>query len=495
MIKASISHLAFVLAAGAMLAAFTYSASAVATPTLNKPVEQETIERGLIGIISFQGEEALRPSLEERMEELGVRSASVAVYSGGELHWASSYGEAENADTLFQAASLGKAVAAVGIVSLAFEVGMDLDADLTPSLPVLQDERVNPSGASVSLRQLLSHSAGVTISGFPGYAPEDHVPSTLDIVLGENGSNTPGLMVDPDRIGRRLYSGGGFHLAQHWAETVSGEPFPALMKRLVLDPVGMEQSTFDLIRPGDARTGNLAPGYGEEGLPEDGGWLLYPQSAAAGLWSTPTEYGRFISALLASVTDNEDRGIHPDVGREVLTPAIDFTGLAVGFQIRQAQVRLSNSGDNRGYWNHTMSFPARGDVIVVMTNGPGGFILMGDINRTTAEVYNWPAIPLITRERLALTSDESQELPGIYVDTETGANVFEISVDTDGGITLSTSEAPDCIWSYNGTFELVKTGPNTFINTRFANELTIQLNSDGETLVVRRGVTYRRSLN
>lgn len=487
--------MARVVAGAALLAVCSHSTSALATPTLNKPVEQETIERGLIGIISFQGEEALRPSLEERMEQLEVRSASVAVYSGGELHWASAYGEADNADTLFQAASLGKAVAAVGIVALAFEVGMDLDADLTPCLSVLQDDQVNPSRASVSLRQLLSHSAGVTVSGFPGYPPEGHVPSTLDIVLGENGSNTPGLVIDPDRIGRRLYSGGGFHLAQHWAETVSGEPFSELMQRLVLDPVGMERSTFDLIRPGDARTANLARGYGEEGLPADGGWLLYPQSAAAGLWSTPTEYGRFISALLASVTDDEERGIHPDVGREVLTPAIDFTGLAVGFQIRQAQVRLSNSGDNRGYWNHTMSFPARGDVIVVMTNGPGGFILMGDINRTTAEVYEWPALPLIIRERLALTAGESQELPGLYVDTETGAEAFDISVDTEGRITLSTSEPPDSMWSYNGIFELVKTGPNTFINTRFANELTIQFNADGETLVSRRGETYRRLLD
>ena len=113
-----------------------------------------------------------------------------------------------------------------------------------------------------------------------------------------NGSTTAGIVIDPDRIGQRKYSGGGFHLAQLWAETMSGETFPALMKRLVLEPVGMTRSTFDLITPDDQRAVNLAPGYGEEGLPADGGWLLYPQGAAAGLWTTPTEYGRFMSALL-----------------------------------------------------------------------------------------------------------------------------------------------------------------------------------------------------
>lgn len=492
MIRLSLPYTAFLQAGVLLLAACAQTPSTSDRTLIDTPSEQTTLERGLIGIVSFDGEDAMRPTLMDRMAQLDVRSASVAVYSAGELHWASSYGEAENVDTLFQAASLSKAVAAVGIVALAIEVGMDLDADLTDSLEILRDERVNPDGAPVTLRGLLSHSAGATISGFPGYDPAGGVPSTRDIVLGENGSNTPAIKIVQDRIGQRRYSGGGFHLAQLWAETVSGESFPALMERLVLDPVGMELSTFDLIRGDDVRALNLAKGFGEEGLPAEGGWLLYPQGAAAGLWTTPTEYGRFMSALIASATDDEDRGIHPDVGREVLKPAIDFTGLGVGFQIRQAQVRLSNSGDNRGYWNHTMSFPARGDVIVVMANGPGGFILMGDINRTAAEVHGWPALPLIVRQRMALSSQEIEDVTGLYVDATTGDPAFDISVEPDGRIVLSTVKSADSIWSYNGTFELVKTGPGTFTNTRFANEITFRRDQDGEVGIIRRGVAHRK---
>ncbi|MEL7197929.1 MAG: serine hydrolase domain-containing protein [Pseudomonadota bacterium] len=495
MIRSSLGIFIISIAGLATATSWAQSASDGDRAPITKPSEQSTLENGLIGIVSFQGEEALRPTIEQRMDELEVRAASVAIYQQGELQWASAYGEAENPDTLFQAASLSKAVAAVGIVALAGEVGMDLDDDLTPSFAILQDPRVNPEGASVTLRQLLSHSAGTTISGFPGYDPEDAIPSTLDIALGRNGSTTPGIQIDPAHIGQRIYSGGGFHLTQLWAETVSGEPFPDLMDRLVLEPVGMKRSTFDLIAPGDERAANLALGFGEEGLPAEGGWLLYPQGAAAGMWSTPSDYGLFMSALIASVTKNEDRGIHPDVGREVLTPAIGFTGLAVGFQIRQGQVRLSNSGDNRGYWNHTMSFPARGDVIVVMTSGPGGFILMGDINRTAAEVYDWPALPLIERERMALSEEERGELPGRYVHPETGEPAFDISIDQDGKIILTTDQPANSIYSYNGSFELVKTGTNTFTNTRFANELTVQRTEDGEVSILRRGSGYTKLRN
>ena len=152
MMRLSLDHVVIALAGVPLLAVSAHSDSALDPAATRPPSEQTTIESGLIGIVSFQGEDTLRPTLEERMAALEVRSASVAVYSEGELHWASAYGEADNVGTLFQAASLSKAVAAVGIVTLALEVGLDLDADLTSSFAILQDPRVNPAGASVTLR-------------------------------------------------------------------------------------------------------------------------------------------------------------------------------------------------------------------------------------------------------------------------------------------------------------------------------------------------------
>ena len=95
-----------------------------------------------------------------------------------------------------------------------------------------------------------------------------------------------------------------------------------------------------------------------------------------------------------------------------------------------------------------MSFPARGDVIVVMTNGPGGFVLMGDINRTAADVYGWPALPLIIRQRMALSAEEREHLPGQYVDPRTGEPTLDVSIDEGGRVVLSTTQPATSIWSH-----------------------------------------------
>ena len=207
MIRQSLHDLVVALSAGVSLTACVCSPADFDQPPVNKPVEQAAIESALIGIVSFTDEDGKRPTLEKRMAELEVRSASVAVFSGGDLHWASAYGEVDDVDTLFQAASLSKALAAVGIVALANEIGTDLDADLGSSFAVLRDKRLNPSGVPVTLRGLLSHSAGATISGFPGYSPDADIPSTQEIVFGTNGSNTAGIIIEPDRVGQRATLG------------------------------------------------------------------------------------------------------------------------------------------------------------------------------------------------------------------------------------------------------------------------------------------------
>ena len=104
MIKKTFSHTAFPQAGVLLIAACAHAPSTLDSTVNDKPSEQTALERGLIGIVSFQGEDAMRPTIEDRMAQLEVRSASVAIYSAGELHWASAYGEAENSDTLFQAA-------------------------------------------------------------------------------------------------------------------------------------------------------------------------------------------------------------------------------------------------------------------------------------------------------------------------------------------------------------------------------------------------------
>lgn len=136
-----------------------------------KPAGQIEIEAALMPSIIVRNDDYSEYGLDDRRAFHGVPAASVAIARNGEIEWAEGYGEDTNADTLFQAASLSKAVAAAGIITFAMQEGIGLDEDLTPTMETLDLAAINSSGRPVTLRALLSHTNGATVSGFPGYPP------------------------------------------------------------------------------------------------------------------------------------------------------------------------------------------------------------------------------------------------------------------------------------------------------------------------------------
>ena len=346
------------------------------------------IETGIVPAVTFVGADAL--SLESQLAAYDVPAVSIAVVRDGEIAWAAAYGEDVDAASLFQAASLSKTVAAAGILALARERGFDIDADLTGDLGAFDLAAVNPDARPVSLRRLLSHTAGATVQGFPGYPAGTPLPDTLELVGGSERTNTPAVEIsfDPDNAWR--YSGGGFEIAQLWAEQASGEDFAELMQRLVLDPVGMPSSSFALNWPETFAEGGVARAHGWDGEPIAGGWHLHPEQAAAGLWTTPSDYARFLIALMAAADGQTGRGIEPGIAQMMTTAIASDYGLGIGTGIHLGERRLDHGGGNEGYRCQQLALPDRGDAIVVMTNGNNAINLIADINRTAEIAYDWP---------------------------------------------------------------------------------------------------------
>lgn len=443
-----------------------------ATPLAAQEVspEQQAIESGLIPVVTFRGEEQARPSVEERMAELGVAALSAAVFRDGELEWARGYGEGTDSDTLFQAASLSKAVAATGIVALAMDRGTSLDEDISGELTGLDLSVINPEGLPITLRQLLSHTNGAGVSGFPGYAFGTNIPSTAQVIMGEDPANTATVVLSSERQGSFNYSGGGYTIAQHWAEIVTGEPFPAILQRYVLEPVGMQRSFFGAIRQADFPTENVALAYAGNGEPVYGGWNVYPEHAAASLWSTPTEYGRFVVALMEAMGGNPEAGIAVEVAREVTTVVDNGYGLGIGVSEVDGAMRLSHSGSNRGYKSNFMAYPASGDLMVAMTGNDNGFPLVGDIGRTANYTYGWPSAEQIIRSRLPASEGELQALAGDYAMVGNESIIIRIEPD-DGKLRIT---AP------NGqSWNLWRVGNATWIDPNDAQEVTFVVDEDG----------------
>lgn len=397
--------------------------------TPDKPAGQLEIEAALMPSIIVRNDDYSEYGLDDRRAFHGVPAASVAIARNGAIEWAEGYGEDTDADTLFQAASLSKAVAAAGIITLAMQESIGLDEDLTSKMQTLDLSSINESGRPVTLRALLSHTNGATVSGFPGYPPAGPIPSNLEVIQGSENTNTDAVTFQPIADGERRYAGGGYQVAQAWAEETSGEPFDVLMKRLVLDPIGMEASTFAQPLPADLASGNVAEAYTGDGEMVSGGWHIYPEQAAAGLWTTPTDYARFMLALIGAEAGDDGLGLRPDVAKEMTTVVAEQYGLGMGLQRPQGdEARWMHSGSNKGYRCTAMGFPERGDVIVVMTNHPNGFPLLGEINRAGNRTYDWPRTPPLEVDRYPLSEDQLSDFVGGYTRKGETNILFDISV-------------------------------------------------------------------
>ena len=241
------------------------------------------VEEGIARSIQVQGREPQRFTIWERMEAYNVPGISVAVLHEGRIIWAKGYGvteagsgEAVTAETLFQAASISKPVAATAALRLVQEGRLELD---TPVNRYLRNWKIPDNDFTapepVTLRHLLTHTGGLTVHGFPGYAVTDEIASTVEVLDGSGPANTGPIRVDtlPGSLWR--YSGGGYTIMQKLLEDVTGMPFPQLLRELVLDPAGMKLSGYEQPLPTN-KVAHAATAHLQDGSPVVGEWHIYP---------------------------------------------------------------------------------------------------------------------------------------------------------------------------------------------------------------------------
>lgn len=337
--------------------------------------------------------------LAARMAELKVPGVSIAVFENGRLTWARAYGKADASDgrpvtqdTLFQAASMSKAVAAAGALRLVEQGRLDLDQDVNARLKAWQVP-LTPFTASekVTLRRLLSHTAGLTVSGFPGYQLGKPVPTVVQILDGQSPSNTPAVRsFEPPGQGF-AYSGGGYTVAQLLMTEAGGKPYPTLLDDLVLRPAGMRRSTFAQPLPGRLAR-NSASGHGTRGDVIPGARNTYPEYAAASLWTTPSDYGRFMIALQNAYAGRKPAFLRRSSANAMMTPILGDYGLGEVLGRRGGRPTFEHGGGNRGFQCNSFAFlDGSRQGVVVMTNSDTGGVLAAEILRTLGEAYGWGA--------------------------------------------------------------------------------------------------------
>jgi CubicO group peptidase (beta-lactamase class C family) len=379
--------------AGVLIGVLGISRVALASdPDIQARIQR--LEAGLQPPVLVRGETPVLTPLAKRMTELKVPGMSVAVIRQGKIEWARGFGVKEiggapvTPDTLFQAASISKPVFALGVLHLVEQGKLSLDKDVNQYLKswkLPQSELTRTT--RVTLRRILSHSAGLTVHGFPGYASGAPVPSIQQILDGAKPANTPPIRVDvvPGTLYR--YSGGGYVLAQQLLIDVTGTPLPKYLHDAVLAPLGMSHSTYEQPLPAK-RLNEVALPYNSSGAPVKGGPHVYPEMAPAGLWTTPTDLAHYAIGVQQMLAGKYKSVISAAMARTMLTPVLGNHGLGPVTGGPPNHRFFTHSGANEGYRCNIVAYES-GDGIVVMTNSDNGGDLMDEVLRTVALEYHW----------------------------------------------------------------------------------------------------------
>lgn len=338
------------------------------------------------------------------MDELCTPGLSMAVIDGFEVAWAGGFGRRKQgeddlvtADTLFQAASVSKPVFALAVMRLARDGRLDLDADVNAYLTSWRIPERAGWQPHVTLRQLLSHTAGTSVEGFPGYPASGPWPDLTATLLGRPPANTPAVVVERLPGFQTWYSGGGTTIAQQAVVDATGESFPALMHRLILAPVGMTRSTFAQPLPA-SRAAEAAAGHPWNGVRVRGDWHVYPEMAAAGLWTTAGDLARLVVELVRILRgDASALGLDRAALLEMLQPQVpgvapesEFRGLGWRCGGHGETLRFGHTGTNEGYSSLLSLAPARGQGAVVLMSSNQGLPLREEILAAVARAYAWP---------------------------------------------------------------------------------------------------------
>jgi CubicO group peptidase (beta-lactamase class C family) len=387
----------------------------------NPASTEENIRRlqdSIVPPVLVSGESPAMPSLSRRMAELNVPGVSIAVIHKGRIEWARGFGVTRTggppvtADTLFQAASISKPVFALAALHLVDEGKLKLDANVND---YLKDWKVPDSeftsGKKVTLRAILSHSAGLTVHGFGGYAAKAPLPTTVQILDGTPPANSPAVRVEAIPGTRYQYSGGGYVIAQQLLSDVTGVPLPRFMRDTVLTPLGMSRSTYEQPLPA-ARASEVAMPY-EDGKAVDGGPHSYPEMSAAGLWTTPSDLARYALGVQAALAGKSNKVISAATARAMLTPVLEHHGIGPVTGGRTDRKFFTHNGGNAGYRCLLVAYED-GEGAIVMTNSDGGGRLMGEVMRTIAHIYQWPDFAPAARTVAALKPESLDRYIGAY---------------------------------------------------------------------------------
>ena len=372
------------------------------------------IENGLQPNLQIQGDSIPTFNIEERLKELGIPGVSIAIINEGQLEWAKGYGMADSSEnrrvtpeTMFLAGSISKPVAALRAHQLVEEGTISLDSNVNNYLTSWQlPDNEFTVKEKVTTRRILNHTAGLTVWGFPGYDKGDTIPSPVEVLDGKGNTGEVRVYKEPGESW--MYSGGGYTIMQVMLEDLEGRPFAEFMQDKVLNPLGMTSSTFENPLP-ERYHSIAATGYRSNGNEVEGKWPIYPEMAAAGLWTTPSQLVMWAKEIQDIQQTQKDGLLQAKTVNEMLIPNDDDQGLGP-YVVEHV---FGHGGADEGFRAELMAWKEYPIAVVIMVNSDNGSI-MKEILLSIAQEYDLPGVEPMRRTVGTASLKERTPLVGTY---------------------------------------------------------------------------------
>jgi CubicO group peptidase (beta-lactamase class C family) len=359
----------------------------------------------------------------ERMKFYKIPSVSIAVINNGKIEWAKAYGYADiemkrpaTTTTLYQVASLSKSVTGLGIMKLVQDGKLSLTRDIRSYLKTwaFPDNELS-KGKKITLKNLLSHTAGLNVHGFIGYSVSEPIPGTNQILNGQKPANNEAVKVIYPVTEHFEYSGGGYMIIKKIIEDNLSASYDTLMNKTVLKPLKMNNSTFS--QPLSLKYKNVA--YGTDGQMKllKGNYYTYPELTAGGLWSTATDIAKFVLSIQNDLKGSQNSFVNKSNTNEMLTPVLNNYSLGFGVIEKGGENYFWHEGESFGYNSMYYGSFTTGKGVVILTNAypDNGKPFIQELLNSVAVAYNWKDFYTPVKKKLVtLSSSELLNYEGEY---------------------------------------------------------------------------------
>jgi CubicO group peptidase (beta-lactamase class C family) len=456
-------------------------------PAYSKETEDKIkqVENGLSGWVQAEADKSAgKWNLQDRMKFYKVNGLSIAVIHNYKIEWARGYGLADTTDkrpvnirTLFQAASISKSLNAMGVLKLADKKQIDLHTDINTYLKSWKlPESAAANNKKITTAHLLSHTAGLSVHGFPGYDWKDSIPTDNEILDGKRPANTMPVRSVFEPGTKYQYSGGGTTISKKIIMDISGQEYDMYMWKQVLEPIGMTNS-FYTQPPPPGSFPILSTAYYADGKKVRGNFHVYPEQAPDGLWTNPTDLCKYIIEMQLSLQGKSNKVLSKAMTDTMLTPFVDKSAALGVFIDRKGNEKyFQHGGANEGFRCQYFGSMENGNGVAVMVNSDNGNIMQEIIN-SVATAYQWKDFYTPVVKKIVPVKEEI--LKSYIGDYQVGELALTVIQQADG-LYLSQNGVP---------FKMIFTSDTDFFIFEVPAELSFQKNEQGviNTLFIKQG--------